>query len=95
MKITREPDPELVKCSGLGLESPRLGMANSVQVKIIRQPPGGDWTTKNNTFKVDCDNAGSSFLFAAILGPNNRQGQVPKYSVCSLAQSKDMGVLKY
>ena len=33
-----------------------------------------------NTIQVDCDNAGSSFLFAAILGPNNRQGQVPKYS---------------
>ena len=26
--------------------------------------------------QVDCENAGSSFLFAAILGPNNRQGQV-------------------
>ena len=26
--------------------------------------------------QVNCENAGSSFLFAAILGPNNRQGQV-------------------
>ena len=36
VKITRAPDPELVKCSGLGLESPRLGTANSVQVRIIK-----------------------------------------------------------
>ena len=28
------------------------------------------------TFQVDCGQAGSSVLFAAILGPEGRQGQV-------------------
>ena len=98
MKITRAPDPELVKCSGLGLESPRLGTVNSVQVpkkKHLVLSPIHQHEINNtpilihqytNTIQVDCENAGSSFLFAAILGPNNRQGQVPKYSVCSLGQ---------
>ena len=35
MKITRAPEPDLVRCSGIGLESPRLGIANSVQVIIV------------------------------------------------------------
>lgn len=55
-EVRRAPDPSLVSCSGLGLDSPILGAANTVQ--------------------VDCGQAGSSVLFAAILGPGGRQGQV-------------------